>query len=168
MIPCRQCSANLPSRSLEIHLRNLSLQMCWKQVVLIWFSWEWWWANQIQRRRMSHPDTISGLICSQKRLVLALAYWSFYLMHCGLDTVLSYIFIPVKVSEVINMANFVSSRIAVCKQQASTCRKLEQVFPVGVYQNPIYILIWFLLCGYMRLNLLPGSMVLSHNFPFSF
>lgn len=46
---------------------------------------------------------------------------------------LTYMFILVEVSKIINITNFVFSVLVVCKQQTSFCKKLEQVFPVGLY-----------------------------------
>lgn len=45
-----------------------------------------------------------------------------YPKHCDLDAILTHMFIHVKVSKIINITNFVSSRLAVCKQQTSSVR----------------------------------------------
>lgn len=59
--------------------------------------------------------------------------WILPILSHALWTQYYFSFIPVKVPEVIDMANVVSLRIGICKQQARIGKKVEQVFPVGLY-----------------------------------
>lgn len=75
------------------------------------------------------PDLEPG-----KRVVLTYVYFAlFYLKHYDLDAVLTYMLCILKRLKIINVTNFASSGLAVCKQQTSFSKKWEQVFAVGLY-----------------------------------